>query len=146
MAFDLSELEIDPSEKGSPVKLLHPVTLEETGITMFVLRRQSRAGKRKVMETYRANPKEKIADGDSEREETDAEHLERLNDMIVCAMITGWETDEEDNCIPVDGERFEYSPENAAKIVFNPKLYWVYDQVNSAMNSFDAVFTKATKG
>lgn len=136
MATDLSTLQIESTSEGAELPIMHPVTRASTGITFKVVRRHSRPGKNIALDCFRENTK-----GD---EESDVEYLERIGELTTCDLVIGWDTDEEDNCIPYGEDRLEYSKENVRRILLDPGFYWMLDQVQGKVLSLDTFFGKTT--
>lgn len=136
MATNLSALQIDAPSEGCPLELKHPVTGDPLGITLRVARRHSRDGKAIAMNCFRENEKAP--------EESDHVYMERIGELTTCDLVVGWDTDEEDNCIPYNEDRLEYSRENVRRILLDPGFYWMLEQVQNKVLSLDTFFGKAT--
>jgi len=137
MAIDIGSLEISNADEPVDVQIRHPSTWQPLGITFHVIRRDTKAGKRAMLQAVRENQKEEG--------ESDDDYGARIETILSAYMVSGWTTDEEDNCVPRNGERLEFSRENALSLLSDPGYFWMAQQVNSVVQSHDIFFGKPTK-
>lgn len=121
MGFDLSTLNdsLKKQEEGVPVKIKHPATGEELGITIYVasydsekVRRVAREMGNKALLERRRNPR---------KADTVEAHEERTF-AIAAAAIVGWEG------LESEGKPLEFNRENARMIV--ERFSFVAEQID----------------
>jgi len=133
--MDLSSFEglAQGFEEGVDVEILHPTTGAKTGLVVRVASYQSERVKRiqrrlanEALKEQKRNPRKVTKVEEAE---------EKAHDIIVAAVIS-WEGFE------LGGKPLECTPENVRKVVSNPDLWFIAEQIDKAADD-QAAFIKA---
>lgn len=122
--FDLSNLDAAAgSNEGADVELLHPATLEKTGIVIRVMGKDGDVY-RKIIGNQ--NRKRIEAARKSRKLEIDADKLDADVVSLLADCTISW------SGVVLDGKPLECTPENA-KMVYT-RFAWIREQIDIAVN------------
>lgn len=143
----LDKLDIaTPSDNGTEIELLHPVTKEPVGIFISVVGRHSEvyAKQRRKIELEQIEATKKLKDKDKLASMLDSEETKRRGVNLLAACVTGWrvvgDDGKESKTLHFDGQEHPFTTAAAVSVLSSRKWSWVYDQIDRAVHD-DALFT-----
>lgn len=132
--MDISQLQI--VEDARPLKILHPITKDQTDIVVYCYSPDSPAYKARIVELARgALEKKGQANAESALEAVKA--LVEKKTQIIANMISGWEG------ISISGKPFKYTEKNAIKLV--SEFPWIAEQVDKFCGERENFFKGSSK-
>lgn len=122
--FDLAS----PAEAGATFNIRHPVTLEETDVTVTIVGKDS--------PTYR-NCIKRLANIELSKDgEKRAAELESLEAQLLASAIRGW------SGLTENGKELPFSYDKAVEILSNPAFNSLASQINEKINDRTLFFSK----
>lgn len=110
--MDISSYQV--ADEPRPLKILHPITNEETDITVFCISPDH--------SDYKGRAVEAVREGLDPAKKVDVSDVVDRKPEIIAAMVTGWEG------IQVNGKAMKYTKANAVKLM---KEYpWIQSQID----------------
>lgn len=110
--MDLTTLDVkSAAQKGADLVLKHPATGERLDAVLRVIGRDSPSVAAAMLDIERRKASGEVFD-------KEAEGIE-----LLLAVIKGWRG------VEFDGEALEYTPDNARKLLTDPRTSWIGEQV-----------------
>lgn len=154
----LDDLDIaTPSDNGTEIELLHPVSGEPTGIFFSIVGKHSEkyAAQKREIDKEQIEAVKKLSDKDKLSRMLDTEDSKARAVRLLAACVTGWRTVElepdkkdpekmvevESKTLNFEGKDHAFSVSAAAKVLSSRKWSWVYAQVDQHVHN-DSLFMK----
>lgn len=147
MNKSLDSLDIaTPSDTGTEIELLHPISQEALGIFIKITGRHSEvyAKQRRKIEQEQIAATKNLKEKDRIAAILDGEDTRRRGVSLLACCVIGWyrmDGEEILDTLHFEGQEHKHSLDATIKLLSSRKWVWLYDQIDKAVHD-DTLFMK----